>query len=464
MTLLEMMVALFVIGLVLTGLASVLISTVRVAVHNEREAAATALGQQEIERLSSVGWDRIGLYSDEMSAAGPAWSERLNADGTYPAETGDYELVDVVMGDDRESRVPFPEGSFDGEEAVVEFDGTEYRVERYIYWVDRSGDGAPDTKQFDIFLSWSLLGQERTVTVSADRTPSQSESASTPDGARILDYTISPKSVALHPETGVMTSSVQVSVRLNTGIDGGTLIFYSPDGDDGWTRNEISMSGTDFSEDGGFERFTTTLTAGSYPLVNGHTQVLFIGTNIGGVDLEARKPLHGYGGPYDGEPPVPNPDGSSTPPPGGGDDDGGSDENGENGDDDDVDYGNSVEITSVVPSPTQQCVNQGNWRLQGDLTITVQVRGMGPDEGAMVVKYPYRTRSNDNSDTVIGTASAGPVSGNHDSATYSFTLFAGSNRHFKPGTNLQFWAEADRHGDDDGDMMEASSTVRLDAC
>jgi prepilin-type N-terminal cleavage/methylation domain-containing protein len=123
-TLFEMMIAIFVVGFVLSGLAAVLLTSMKAATSNERETRATSYAQQEIEILQSVDWEFAALYSNDIAAAPTEWTDQLSAEGFYAGD----ELITLpgpATAASRADSVPAPR-------STIEDRGVTYTVDRFI--------------------------------------------------------------------------------------------------------------------------------------------------------------------------------------------------------------------------------------------------------------------------------------------------------------------------------------------
>jgi hypothetical protein len=158
MTLVEMMVAIFVVGLVLMALASTLMTSLRSVQGSERVVRSTQLGNEIVEELLAVPYDQLGLYSGEAQNVFGAATFEGAALVLFP----NYDGYDADDPTNRDPVVPVVERS-------VTRDGITYDIRTAIVWVEAEhslGDVEPKAyKRIVVDLAWTLRGQERTARV-----------------------------------------------------------------------------------------------------------------------------------------------------------------------------------------------------------------------------------------------------------------------------------------------------------
>lgn len=160
LSLIEMLVALFVVGVVLTAMASVAMTSLRAVQSDERTVRSTQLGNEILESLLVVPYDLVGLYASEADAHF----------GQASFEGEDLVLLaDPADPQDREDLVPVP--------AWQETrDGIEYEVELAITWVDDPDTASvQDYKRVIVMLSWEVRGRPSSARVEALRAPGPGE-------------------------------------------------------------------------------------------------------------------------------------------------------------------------------------------------------------------------------------------------------------------------------------------------
>lgn len=189
LTLVEMVVALMVVGFAMMAMASVAVTSLHAIQGSERTTRATAVGSEMLERLVALDYDLLGLYEDETSET------------TFEGE----ELVLLPAPTERDERVPTPS-------ETVERDGIEYTIERAITWVDDAVDGEDgsdddgnrDYKRMVVDVSWEIRGEVRTRRVQALRAPEPQD--------QILSVDIEPGQVHLKDSNGKNSEKVFVTV------------------------------------------------------------------------------------------------------------------------------------------------------------------------------------------------------------------------------------------------------------
>jgi prepilin-type N-terminal cleavage/methylation domain-containing protein len=153
LTLVEMMVALMVIGLVLLAMASVMITSMVSIQASERVVHSTQLGNEVIEEYLATPYDLLG--HDSVEATG-------HFAGT------EFEGEDLVLlGSPDEAVAP---------RTTVTRSGITYEVETAVTWIDVEGtDTAQDYKRITVMLTWDHRGDERTSRTEATRSPAPDE-------------------------------------------------------------------------------------------------------------------------------------------------------------------------------------------------------------------------------------------------------------------------------------------------
>jgi type II secretory pathway pseudopilin PulG len=153
----ELIVALAIIGVVATAFALLVVSTIGTARTHEQRVAANQIGQNQLESVVSKPWSAIGLYSGDSgySATGANGETTVTLSGTAPATS-----IKPLS--------PVPKG------------GINYSVRTDITWTDDPGDGlgaadangsTQDDKHVVVTVSWGT----RSITLDDLRTPTASE-------------------------------------------------------------------------------------------------------------------------------------------------------------------------------------------------------------------------------------------------------------------------------------------------
>ena len=267
LTLVEMLVAIFLLGVLLTASASALIGFSRQAAVNERRVQATALLNQLHEQLQTIPWDEAAVYEDEL---GPL--EVLGADLSADPPTLDGDLIVLLDGPDNSDcpvaapdcgRLPLVPAT---QQALV-IDGREYEVLQAVTWVDRNGDGVGDVKRFTTAVTWSVLGRDYLETFQSERAPTAAEIAIvTPP--EVVQFSVTPESAALD-EDGALVDGLTINARFDRGVIAAEVSYQALEVDGSVIERELTLAPTLFDAakpiafrgtiDAGSERFAEGL-------------------------------------------------------------------------------------------------------------------------------------------------------------------------------------------------------------
>lgn len=479
MTLVEMLVALVVLGVVLSGLAAVIINIARTSVISEREVRATSFAQEALEELHTVDWHLAALYEDyvsevesEYGAAGEAWRDRLDSDGRFDGK--ELVLLDAPENEGlRLAGVPKPVSPRMGSDDV------EYTIHRYIAETDRSGDGTNDMLKFTVYVTWDGAGSAREVSVSSERGPMAVEA---PDEVRVTQFHTSP-SGTITLDGWSLPQSLDVTVHTSGGVVSNQLLFpvvvEDPDASEDdefedrymWSIESVTMSPRNGSgaDDGvGHTIFDATIPANAHWFGNGTFRMRFEGKTGDLDDVIGTKSLAFVDGDYDVYYPDPTAEDAPFPGPEGwepGDDDEseeGSEDDGEPGDEDeteptDVDLSFHSSWPGWGPDSTI-CVD-GDWIADG-FVIQARFRGLLEDDGAVSVTYDYRTRDNPGQAHIsTATDSLSFVQGDRTDTRWRTEIGASQQRRWQPGETVTFTIDAGRDSDDQTTSREFTATV-----
>jgi prepilin-type N-terminal cleavage/methylation domain-containing protein len=457
MSIVEMMVAIFILGVALSALAGVIMASIRSVSRNEREATATALSVQVIEELQTLPWTVVALYANETSDSSPLpgtgrWHDRLDSTGTFEghtlSEVPAYSGTVSATNPDRDDRVPLP-----STQAVRK--GVTYHVDRYITWVDKDGSGTPETKRFTIVVSWEDIdGSTRDIVTEAERAPTQDEAGATYDGTRVILLTVAPNPVDLDATTGEVDDTLTFEIRTNAGVTDASL--YVPRVNSTGVRiadREVTLTATEPDPNGGFVRFSGQI-AGSadHKLWTGDVEVTFTALTTAGTPetISAVTTLVTRNGPWTppaGSPtetestapsPSPSPTETWTP---------------------------SYPVSFVgTPSVPDACVNSGSFRLKTDLVLSATVKGLIENRGNVSVTYPFWTTNQGGQPDTKATASMSRQAGGTESmATYVVTFPANSDSPlFKPNKTVHLQFRVDR--DVDGSNETVTVPMQVVSC
>ena len=447
-TLVELLVSLVVLGIILAGLASTVLASLRAAVNSEHEARATAFASQAVEELQAVDWDSAALYEDEIAGADALWQARVGTGGVYE----DEELVETPGpgGFGREAQVPVPTST------SVQGNVT-YRVDRYVFWVDRSGDGIRETKRFVAEVTWDSRGRERSLSLASERVPTEGEATSTVTGTRVLEFWVSPNPVPLDADN-LNDSNIRYVVSLNRNVTQGQLAFFEVDAAGDPFLVDLPMDEVPTAQapgEPGWYRWELIVNEGDFEFREGTTQVRFRAFDPDLNEVEAFRAIS-YTGGTGGEDPLPSPpplqSGGGFPNlPGTDPDDDNDDDNGSTEPPDDL------EIDSIS-ADDPLCVRNNDWRIADPpYVVTTETRGL--DEfGTVSITYQYvSNKSGQNATYQVVTDNMSFVSGDEDGATWAHEI--PTSRLFKPGDLVFFNVTASPQGDSASVTDDVSVTV-----
>jgi type II secretory pathway pseudopilin PulG len=161
-TLVEAVVAIGLLGLILSGLALTTGGSLKSVRETKRYQQATAIGNLGVEDARNRAFSDLVLTSSTLTGdpriTGPAGSEVFDADGTKTA-IGNEPIVQATSG-----------GLAHTENRTV--DGATYTLFRYITWVDdTTTPGTQDYKRYLIRVEWQIHGSTRSYETSTFLTP-----------------------------------------------------------------------------------------------------------------------------------------------------------------------------------------------------------------------------------------------------------------------------------------------------
>lgn len=152
LTIVELLIALFIVMLAFAALASTIIASFTSIRNNEARVRATALASEAVEEMATMPWFELGLYSGDLD------EDDDNLDFTDPNNPiFENELVVLVSED---VAVPHESTPATDPDDLV-FGGLEYTITRYVTFAEQ-GD-ADDLKRMTAIVSWSVGGEVRGV-------------------------------------------------------------------------------------------------------------------------------------------------------------------------------------------------------------------------------------------------------------------------------------------------------------
>lgn len=208
-SLVEMLVSIFIIGLVFAALASTMTTSMASIRGNESRTRATALANEVLENMGAVSWSQLGFYDDDVSLA------------------PDY----VSLGAARPASSPAPL-PWERSPATLR-DGTQYEVRRTVVWYDDPATGSPqDYKQLRVEVSWAEGTAARSIAVEALRAPDPNEQAASEFTLSLVDaepaivYLDASGQVQAPPSGTYAAMPVTLTARTNRPPDSFVYVTY----------------------------------------------------------------------------------------------------------------------------------------------------------------------------------------------------------------------------------------------
>ena len=246
-SLVEMLVAMALLGVVLSASAGFFTTTLVSLQGSEQRTKATALANEELENLRVLPWEDLGFYADDFTAAEPAEAGTVELEAERPASAA----------------APLPVEQ-------VTRSNTTLLVRRSITWVDNTQTGAAtDYKRLVVTVDWDDRGRDRTITVESLRSPNPNEQEASDFVLSLLDVT--PDVIYIHADGQVDAGAnppggVVLSALTSSSADFVTVRFPERDG----TVSSRSLGSTDHLEWSG--------TLGSPHMRNGDVTFTFVAT------------------------------------------------------------------------------------------------------------------------------------------------------------------------------------------
>jgi len=249
LTLVEMLVAIVVIGFVLMAMASVAFASLRSVQGTERITNATQLGNELLESYVALPYDDLGLYASAATTAFGGSTFDGAALVLFP---------NAITPDDR---IPVPTQS-------ITRSGVVYEVTTAVVWIDDPGTAsAQDYKRILVTLTWQTAGETQTARVEALRAPGPTEQP--------LTVTVTPDIVDLD-EDGYQTAPVTVTIEAKTPQT--TVVVQ-------WLDRDGNLAGpSSASPDAGNRTWTLSITGNRFG--NGATLFTVTGTTSGTTEKE----------------------------------------------------------------------------------------------------------------------------------------------------------------------------------
>jgi prepilin-type N-terminal cleavage/methylation domain-containing protein len=209
LTLIEMMVAVLLLGIILAAMASVIITSLTSVQRDEYRVRATQLGQEELERLRALEWDCVAFDTTD-----PDYVATYNGNATVALDPA--ECSDPTIAPD-----PSPH--------VVTIDDIDFTVVPHVYWIDDPEDGtaaagsdsqSEDYKEFHVDVTWALRGTNYSYENTTTRVPTVEEvplvAAAAPVAFEIMSTQVDPLIVSTSTASGTtqpVTVTIETSAR-----------------------------------------------------------------------------------------------------------------------------------------------------------------------------------------------------------------------------------------------------------
>jgi prepilin-type N-terminal cleavage/methylation domain-containing protein len=246
LTLIEMMIAIFVIGVVLMAMAATAIAAQRSMQTSERVVQATQLANEILETYLARDFEDLGLYADDVDAAFGAGTTTYDSAALviFPQPvTPDYDRVPKAYDD-------FPDR-----------DDVNYEARTAVVWASDTDPAVTDQfKRIIVELTWEVRGEQRTSTVESliARNPAD----------QMLTVVVEPDTVMIS-ETGMQSGSFTITV---TAKDPQSVVNVS------WEDRDGSKATTGMTSSDGLI-WTRTLDGKRF--ANGGTLFTVVGTLAG---------------------------------------------------------------------------------------------------------------------------------------------------------------------------------------
>lgn len=457
MTLVEVLIAMLVLGVSMLALTGVVVTSLQSQLNNERESVATATALELVERMQSVTWDAAAVYQADVTAGdanATRWRSRVDTtDWTFTDQDGTARRLIIEPGPatvaDRDPRVPEPW-------FVETRQGVEFTVDVYPLWVGVEDPDENDHRRFVAVVSWEGRdGDLREFVVAGERAPTQGEATTTVSGYRAVQTFADPSTADLD-EDGFLDEVVEVVVRFNRDVHLPSVTFSYLDiaADGGFTEEQDTVSMFPIAGESAAYRAVLSPSDG-YGFRNGHNTMLVAGTNPddGTEIITSTTSVNFVGGPYEQGPspspspttsPGPSPSPSPSPTP---------------GYDDDVEITNKSEHNAV-----RICVTSSQWKLTEPIQVGVTVDGMTADNGSITVSIPYWTKKDKNTNpNAVAAVAAVDMTATTPNPVFPHDYMAqvgtSTELRFQPDDNISLVVEAVR--DDGNSDVAVISNVQI---
>ncbi len=458
MSLVEVLVALLLLGVVLSAAASSLIQFSRTATDNERRVQATALMNRLHEELQALPWEDAVVYEDELA--------ELLADGDLdgldegPPWTLDHQELVTLPAPSGEGRPAVPEVW-----ETVTIDDRDYDIIRLVTWSDRD----PSIKRFITIVQWRLYDRVYEERFFSERAPTGTE-AGDPERPRVVQFQVGPSPMGLvdlgADQPAQNADDILVTVRFSEPVDSALVRYRSvdvvSDEDPVLVSRELPLTPyiSDPDDTGHHIAFRGTIPLESRTFPNGGRDFEAVGF-LGSEEYIGRTSMVFTDGAL--EPEDVGEEAEETSP----------DDDGEEGDEDATDpYPElgDVDITSitvhrqVLKNSAQGVCNDVENRFVDAIVVEAVIDGLDPD--AYSVSVTYSAGGSPRSQTMIADA---PETFGGTNALFRLTLEADTDHDFRPvGNNdnqavdeTDFVVSATRPGSDSTDIRASGTTLSV---
>ena len=447
LTLVELLVAMLLLGIILSATASSLIQFGRTAADNERRVQATALMNRLHEEMQTVPWGDAGNYVDELDAL---HDDEFPGLSDSPAWTIDGEDIVTILApvDERSATVP--------ELVTTEtIDDRVYDVIRFVTWSDESAG----IKRFTTIVRWQLYDRVYEERFFSERAATSAE-AGDPELPRVVQFQMGPSPMELvnvdELNPAQNAKDIEVIVRFSEGVDSAEIAYRFVDvkqiGDD--ITVELSAEKTEPLEPyigepgtGRWLGLRYTIDAESETFPNGTHPFTVRGT-VGAQTAVGRTSMVFQGGSIDLE-------------------DVGDESDDADDAEDDTDTGTPessvpLSINSVSLSRTNVCQRQNNDHFRSTVTVSASIDGLTPNDH--VVTISYSAGGSSRSEAMVPVA---PDTFAETNAVFTTTFEEGVDHGFRPTGNsagdrdqTSFTVNASRNGGDT-DLKVSSSELAV---
>jgi prepilin-type N-terminal cleavage/methylation domain-containing protein len=267
LTLVEMLLAMVILGIIFAGTAGALISFTQASVNNERRVQSTATLNRLHEELQALPWEDAVLYANEVAAL-PA----LDGLTLGPSPTFDGEPIVLIDGPDcdvadpdcRITTVPEP---YEDPLTPAPSDGRDYEVYRLVTWVDRDGAAPESLKRFTTVVRWQAYGRTIEQRFDSERAPTPAE---TSEGNPSIQFLVTPSEVQLAAD-GTNEQAIQINADFSLlgPVTSAEVGFEAPAGTPRtFTLTQVPATG----------RFDGTIAVGQFAFPEGSQEFVLTGT------------------------------------------------------------------------------------------------------------------------------------------------------------------------------------------